>query len=139
MNEEIFRKKSIDKVKSPESLDDYIRVSNPGVWLLLAGIIALLAGALIWGIFGRVDSTVPADVIVSGGEAVCYVAREDIIFVEKGMTVKFSDKEAKITGIGENNQDKYPCALTADTPFSEGSYEGKVIIKSYRPISFIFN
>ena len=35
MNEEIFRKKSLDKVKSPENLDDYIRVSNPGVWLFI--------------------------------------------------------------------------------------------------------
>ena len=49
MSEEIFRKKSLDKVKSPENLDDYIQVSNPGVWLLLVSVIILLAGACVWG------------------------------------------------------------------------------------------
>ena len=28
-----FRQESLDRAKSPEQLDDYIRVSNPGVWV----------------------------------------------------------------------------------------------------------
>ena len=70
MNEEIFKKKSLDKVKSPESIDDYIRVSNPGVWLLLISVIVLLIGAVVWGIFGRIDSTVSASVRIENGTAV---------------------------------------------------------------------
>ncbi len=31
MNEQLFRKKSLDKVQSSESLNDYVRVANPGV------------------------------------------------------------------------------------------------------------
>ena len=31
MNEQLFRKKSIDRVSSPEQLDAYLRVANPGV------------------------------------------------------------------------------------------------------------
>ena len=54
MNNSIFRQKSIDKVSSPEKLDDYIRVTTPSVWLTLIAIILLLTGALIWGIFGEV-------------------------------------------------------------------------------------
>ena len=50
----IFRQKSIDKVSSPEKLDDYIRVTTPSVWITLAAILVLLAGAIIWGIFGEV-------------------------------------------------------------------------------------
>ena len=49
MNDKIFRKKSIERMKSPDELNDYIRISEPGVWLLLAGLILLLAGACIWG------------------------------------------------------------------------------------------
>ena len=49
----IFRKKSIDKVSSPEKLDDYIRVTTPSVWITLAAIAILLAGVIIWGFFGE--------------------------------------------------------------------------------------
>ena len=44
MNEQLFRKKSVDKVSSPEQLNEYIRVANPGVWMVLAAIVILLAG-----------------------------------------------------------------------------------------------
>jgi len=54
MNESIFRKESLDKVSSPEKLDDYIRVTTPSVWITLIAIVLLLTGALVWGIFGEV-------------------------------------------------------------------------------------
>ena len=50
----IFRQKSIDKVSSPEKLDDYIRVTTPSVWIVLVAIVLLLTGAIIWSIFGEV-------------------------------------------------------------------------------------
>ena len=53
MDSGIFRQKSIDKVSSPEKLDDYIRVTTPGVWLTLGAMIILLAGALIWATCGE--------------------------------------------------------------------------------------
>ena len=49
----IFRQKSIDKVSSPEKLDDYIRVTTPSVWLTLGAMIILLTGALIWATCGE--------------------------------------------------------------------------------------
>ena len=53
MNNSIFRQKSIDKVSSPEKLDDYIRVTTPSVWVTLAAIGILLIGTIVWGIFGE--------------------------------------------------------------------------------------
>ena len=50
----IFRKKSIDKVSSPEKLDDYIKVTTPSVWITLVAILILVVGAVMWGIFGRI-------------------------------------------------------------------------------------
>ena len=49
----IFRQKSIDRVSSPEKLDDYIRVTTPGVWITLAALVILLAGTIVWGVFGE--------------------------------------------------------------------------------------
>ena len=53
----IFRQKSMDRVSSPEQLNDYIRVTTPSVWLVLVAIILLLAGMLAWSVFGTVEAT----------------------------------------------------------------------------------
>lgn len=55
MKNSIFRKKSMDRVSSPEQLNDYIRVTSPGVWLFLIALLLLLAGFIIWTAFGRLD------------------------------------------------------------------------------------
>jgi len=49
----LFRKKSIDKISSPEKLDDYIRVTTPSVWITLIAILLLLVGAILWGTLGE--------------------------------------------------------------------------------------
>ena len=51
----VFRQKSMDRVSSPEQLNDYIRVITPSVWLVLLALVILLAGMLAWSIFGRVE------------------------------------------------------------------------------------
>ena len=139
MSEEIFRKKSLDKVKSPENLDDYIQVSNPGVWLLLFSVIVLLAGACVWGIFGHIDSTVPAAVHIENSQAVCEIDEENISTVKVGQTVKIEDCEAVIESIGEKTDAGYPCVLSDISSLSDGFYEGKIIVESYKPLSFILN
>lgn len=139
MNEEIFRKKSLDRIKSPENLDDYIRVSNPGIWLLLISIIVLLAGACIWGIFGHVDSTAASEVRVENGTAVCYVSKEDIVSIQEGMVVRFAGSEAVITEVGGDGETGYVCTLRLEQNVTDGFYEGKIVINSVNPLSFILN
>ena len=53
MDNQIFRKKNIERVSSPEQLNDYVRVSNPGVWMVLTAVIVLLFGICAWGIWKR--------------------------------------------------------------------------------------
>ena len=51
----VFREKSINRVSSPESLNDYIRVTSPSVWIVLLALVVLLAGMLAWSFFGRIE------------------------------------------------------------------------------------
>ena len=51
----IFREKSLKKVSSPEQIDEYVRVITPSVWIALAALALLLAGFLIWSIFGTME------------------------------------------------------------------------------------
>ncbi len=50
----IFREKSMERVSSPEALNDYIRVTTPSVWVVLIALVVLLVGMLAWSILGRV-------------------------------------------------------------------------------------
>ena len=51
----VFREKSIDRVNGPESLNDYIRVTSPSVWVVLLALVVLLTGMLTWSILGRIE------------------------------------------------------------------------------------
>lgn len=50
----IFREKSLQRISSPEEMQDYIRVTRPAVWVILAAVILLLAGMIVWAVFGTV-------------------------------------------------------------------------------------
>lgn len=139
MSEEIFRKKILDKVKSPENLDDYIRVSNPGVWLLLISIIILLAGACVWSFFGHIDSTVETDVHAGGGTVICYIAEENIASVEVGMTVKFDEFEADIINVCQEKSSSYTCELQSSQQIPDGIYNGWIVTESIKPLSLVLN
>lgn len=139
MNHELFRKKNLDKIKSPENLDDYIKVSNPGIWLILVCVFVLLIGACIWGVFGHIDSIVPVTVRVENGNAVCYVEEENIVGVAVDMTVTFEGDEAVIEKIGAKDAGGYICPLKGKSSLSDGFYKGNIVVKSYKPISFILN
>lgn len=51
----IFREKSLERVSSPEELNDYIRVTTPSVWIVLIALVLLLVGMLAWSVFGTVE------------------------------------------------------------------------------------
>ncbi len=53
---DIFREKSIERISSPEELNDYIRVTTPSVWLVLVALVVLLLGMLAWSVFGTVEA-----------------------------------------------------------------------------------
>ena len=46
----IFRKESLEKMSSPEKLNDYIKVSNPSVWVILGAIAIMLIAVVVWGV-----------------------------------------------------------------------------------------
>ncbi len=50
----IFRKKSLERVTSPEQLNDYIKVTTPSVWIILAATLILIIGVLVWAVFGKI-------------------------------------------------------------------------------------
>ncbi|RXZ82284.1 NHLP bacteriocin system secretion protein [Paenibacillaceae bacterium] len=58
MNDRVFRKVAMERLSSPEQLDNLVRVTSPRGWLALCGIALLLVGGLYWGIFGSMTTKV---------------------------------------------------------------------------------
>ena len=52
----IFRKVALERLSSPEQLDQLVQVTDPRGWLSLTGLGALLLAALAWGIWGSIPS-----------------------------------------------------------------------------------
>ena len=52
----IFRKVALERLSSPEQLDQLLQVTNPKGWLALAALGALLLTALGWGAFGSIPA-----------------------------------------------------------------------------------
>ena len=80
----IFNAKATEKLRSPDDLDKYLRVTNPAVWVILAACVALLAGLLSWGIFGAVTTSVSTTGVCLEGRAICLLDGESVAKVHKG-------------------------------------------------------
>lgn len=60
----IFRKVALERLSSPEQLDQMVQVTDPKGWLALTGIGAILLAAIGWGIFGSIPTVSQGDGIL---------------------------------------------------------------------------
>jgi hypothetical protein len=58
MNSNVFRKVSLERMSSPEQLDQMMQVTTPRGWVVLAALIVLIIFAVFWGIFGSISTKV---------------------------------------------------------------------------------
>ncbi|HET7620607.1 MAG TPA: NHLP bacteriocin system secretion protein [Gemmatimonadaceae bacterium] len=67
--ESVFRKISLDRLASPEQLDQLMQVTTPKGWVALIALVVLLLTAVVWGCVGRIPETVHGQGILvkSGG------------------------------------------------------------------------
>ena len=157
MNEQLFREKSIDRVSSPEQLNAYIRVANPGVWLVLIAIAVLLVGVCVWGILGRLDTTVNAVAVCENGAVTLYVKDEDGNGVRAGMEVRIGEDTCSVTAVsplpinagaelsdyarhvGSLAEADWIYAVRTDARLPDGVHSAKIIVESVSPMSFVVN
>lgn len=60
MNPSLFRKTALERISSPEQLNEYIKITNPGVWSILLGCLVLLIAVGFWAFSGSIPDTVHA-------------------------------------------------------------------------------
>lgn len=151
----LFRQSTLERLNSPEQLNDYIRVARPGVWLVLGAIVLLLTGVIVWGIFGTVSSTVTVGLQAENSTAVCYVSAEDAAQLSAGMPVSVAGKEAgRIASISTTptrveavsyalslsglTEEAYVCEVTVQgTGLADGVYRAEITLEQLHPASFV--
>lgn len=77
-NNKIFRDKSLEKLSSPEQLNQYIKVANPGVWATFIGVIVLLIGFFVFVVNYDAVSSAKTVGIAKDGIITCYLAEDDM-------------------------------------------------------------
>lgn len=60
-NSTLFRKESLERLSSPEQLDQLMQIVSPKSWLPLGTLGVLVIGGLIWSVLGRIPITVTGD------------------------------------------------------------------------------
>jgi hypothetical protein len=60
MARQIYRKEALERLSTPEQLDQLMRLTSPRAWIALLALGLLLLVALLWGLFGTISNVVEA-------------------------------------------------------------------------------
>ena len=93
----LFRKKSLDKLTSPEELSDYIRVAKPRIWITLGAIVALLLAGILWACFYTITRTVECGGYVYADYVYIYLSPDDYERIAEGNAVNIGGADYTVT------------------------------------------
>ena len=137
MENSFYRKKSMDRISSPEALNDYLHVTSPAVWLILTAVILLLVGMLIWSSVASIDSFAAGSARVQNGTMQIQFDNEQIARnVRAGMTVYAGESESRISSIGTDAEGDL--FAVAPTDLADGFYDVRVIFRQTQVLSLLF-
>ncbi len=133
----VFRQKSLERISSPEQLNDYLKVTNPGIWVIMAVVILLIGGLFAWSITGRLETVADGEAIVENGQAQIYVTDQTKGDIKAGMTLRFNEDEYKVINVETDSLGR----TVAYAPVSEadGEYDVQIVTESIHPIQFLFS
>ena len=133
----LFRKNSMESLTSPEQLTDYLHVTTPTVWIVIAAIILLLVGMLIWGSIAYIDSYASGTAQVHDGSMlVLFDDAELARNVEAGMTVTVGETSSVIRSVG--SADDGVRFAEAGTTLADGSYPARVVFRQTQVLRLLF-
>lgn len=159
MENGFYRKKSMDRISSPEQLHDYMRVTSPRLWMILAAILILVAGFIAYASTATMENTMPVRVQVQnysvtpendpGAEpqeasyVYCRLPLDQLDVVKTGMKLRLGKEEGHINWISTSEgADEIDVIFEMDhtyIPMNDGEYDAELVLESTTPISFLWN
>lgn len=155
-NSDVFRQKSLDRVSSPENLDNYIKSTTPTLWLLLGIVVALLVGVIVWGTFGKIDSASVVGCRAEDGVVTAYIKEAESEKLSEESYIEINGEQYAITEAAgpfmvsgssdsfliraaEIEDGAWYYAVTCAADLADGEYKGKLVYEEISPITFIVN
>lgn len=136
MSEQIFRKKSMERISSPEKLDDYLKISTPSLWLILIAVIAMLAGILVWSSVGELETKITAVGETKNQVVQIAITGSDAEKINAGMEVRIGTEHSTIEQV---EYDDFGRAIAiCHAPLEDGNYKVEIVTERIHPIQFLF-
>ena len=129
----VFREKTLERISSPDQLNDYLHVTNPGIWAVLTAVIILLAGVFVWSCTGTLETKSPASMVVKNHVAEIVVKDDSVL--EKGMVIKEDSQEYYIASVTEDEYGRKTGIAEVNLP--DGKYDAVVVTETTRPVEFL--
>lgn len=157
MEEKIFRKESLENLKTPDQLGDYVRIVGTGNWLALGAVLLLVIGLLVWGLTANLETTMDVAVVVRDGNFTGYVKDANLAKIERGKIIKINTQKSSVDDVSQypmkidekTNEylrklghlmlDEWVYEIHGKVNLPDGIYESSVIIGSVKPLHFLLN
>ncbi|ESA38601.1 secretion protein [Leptolyngbya sp. Heron Island J] len=122
----IFRREALERLSSPEQLDQLMQIVSPRSWLPLATVGGLLGAAIFWACEGRIPVTTSSHAILAYAEGesgelvgVAHFPTGELAQIEPGMDVLLipdveGNKQAAGGIEGKVSQVSLPTVMTLD-------------------------
>ena len=134
-NQNLFRKKAMARISSPEDLTSYLRVTSPGMWIVLAAVVILLLGLFAWSAVGTLETTADATAIVQDHTARIVAADQGADTLQVGMPIWIASQDFAIASV---DYDEYGRATAqAEVSLPDGTYDATIVVEQTRPIQFL--
>ena len=141
MENQVFRQKSVERIASPEQLQDYMRVTTPGTWMVLAAVILLLAGLILSSALVNVESTLKERAVVEEDGTMLEIALPltQKALVSPGMKVRVADREASVDMVFQSGDEVAVVAVLPENSekLAAGTYDVEIVTETVRPIDFL--
>lgn len=141
----VFRQESLDRIESPEKMDEYIQVTSPGIWIVLGALVVLAVTFFVWSIVGNLPETLAAKgAVVSEDTVKCYVSAEQLEGDLVGCQVSLSlpdgtSSSGTVTQISEIPYSAEEISMTLENDWMveniiRSNYAYEVVIKTEEPL-----
>ena len=155
MENQLYRKKSMDRISSPEELHDYMRVTSPRLWMILTAVVVLLAGFIAYASTATLENTTPIEVHLEtmdlqgdNGKTAkytfvdCTLPLSELEVIQPGMTVRIAGQEGTVSSLYTTSEGQVGVLFEMENDYlglPDGTYDAELVLESTTPISFLWN
>ncbi len=146
------------KLTSPDQLNNYIRVTSSGIWIVLAAILVLIAGLFMWLFTGQLEISLHTPIFTIGPNSYAFIPLDELQGITPGSSARIGSSTGKVTAlssepmtiseidavIGRNNaamldnSSRSLWKVSMNIPGAlDGVSRGVIVIATVRPITFL--